>query len=79
MCGLTPGPVVLEGEWPEFDGVDVLCSPRRRVLDRVTSQFLGVLGGIISPADYFTPRNLLRLIGARGLLQAMRSRRRMRA
>jgi hypothetical protein len=41
-------------------------------------RFLGVLGGVISPAEYFTPRNMLRLIGVRGLLQAIRSRRRMR-
>jgi flavin-dependent dehydrogenase len=42
-----------------------------------TDRFLGVLGGIIPPNQYFTPRNMLRLIGLRGLLQAIRSRRRM--
>ena len=28
-----PGPVVLEGTWPEFQGVDALYSPRRTLLD----------------------------------------------
>jgi flavin-dependent dehydrogenase len=28
-----PGPVVLEGHWPEVGGVDALYSPRRRILD----------------------------------------------
>jgi flavin-dependent dehydrogenase len=30
-----PGSAVLRGRWPEFDGVDALYSPRRRVLDTV--------------------------------------------
>jgi 2-polyprenyl-6-methoxyphenol hydroxylase-like FAD-dependent oxidoreductase len=42
-----------------------------------TSRFLGVLSGITPATEYFAPRNLLRLIGIRGLLQAIRSRRRM--
>jgi flavin-dependent dehydrogenase len=42
-------------------------------------RFLGVLAGITSPAEYFTPRNMLRLIGIRGLLRAARPRRRMAA
>jgi flavin-dependent dehydrogenase len=28
-----PGPVVLEGTWPRFEGVDALYSPRRTLLD----------------------------------------------
>ena len=42
-----------------------------------TDRFLGVLGGMIPPGEYLTPRNMLRLIGVRGVLQAIRSRRRM--
>jgi flavin-dependent dehydrogenase len=42
-------------------------------------RFLGVLAGITSPAEYFTPGNMLRLIGVRGLLRAIRARRRMPA
>jgi 2-polyprenyl-6-methoxyphenol hydroxylase-like FAD-dependent oxidoreductase len=30
-----PGPVVLEGCWPAVDGVDVLYSPRRTILDKL--------------------------------------------
>src|SRR5919206_2125636 len=30
-----PGPVVLEGRWPSFEGVDALYSPRRTLLDKV--------------------------------------------
>src|SRR5690242_17295893 len=29
------GPVVLEGNWPKYDGVDALFSPRRTILDRL--------------------------------------------
>ena len=41
-------------------------------------RFLSVLTGSLPAAEYFTPRNMLRLIGMRGLWQAMRSRRKMR-
>ena len=42
-------------------------------------RFLAVLSGVTAPADYFTPRNLLRLLGVRGMLKAGRARRRMAA
>jgi 2-polyprenyl-6-methoxyphenol hydroxylase-like FAD-dependent oxidoreductase len=41
-------------------------------------RFLSVLTGSLPGTQYFTPRNLLRLIGFRGLWQAMRSQRKMR-
>jgi hypothetical protein len=43
------------------------------------SRFFGVLTGAVPPADYFSPRNLLRLIGVRGMVTAARSRRKMAA
>jgi len=43
------------------------------------NRFFGVLTGAVPPADYFTPRNLLRLIGVRGMVTAARSRRKMAA
>jgi 2-polyprenyl-6-methoxyphenol hydroxylase-like FAD-dependent oxidoreductase len=30
-----PGPVVLEGEYPAFEGIDALYSPRRTILDKI--------------------------------------------
>jgi 2-polyprenyl-6-methoxyphenol hydroxylase-like FAD-dependent oxidoreductase len=42
-------------------------------------RFLSVLTGSLPAPEYFTPRNMLRLIGMRGLWQAMRSQRKMRA
>jgi 2-polyprenyl-6-methoxyphenol hydroxylase-like FAD-dependent oxidoreductase len=42
-------------------------------------RFLSVLTGSLPAPEYFTPRNMLRLIGVRGLWQAMRSQRKMRA
>ncbi|MEN3280602.1 MAG: hypothetical protein V7607_1742 [Solirubrobacteraceae bacterium] len=42
-------------------------------------RFLSVLTGSLPIPEYFTPRNMLRLIGLRGLWQAMRSQRKMRA
>jgi flavin-dependent dehydrogenase len=43
------------------------------------SRFLGVLAGSEPATDYFAPRNLLRLLGARGMLKAGLARRRMAA
>jgi 2-polyprenyl-6-methoxyphenol hydroxylase-like FAD-dependent oxidoreductase len=42
-------------------------------------RFLAVLSGVTAPGDYFSPRNLLRLLGVRGMLKAGRARRRMAA
>ena len=42
-------------------------------------RFLSVLTGSLPAPEYFTPRNMLRLIGVRGVWQAMRSQRKMRA
>jgi hypothetical protein len=42
-------------------------------------RFLSVLTGSLPGPEYFTPRNMLRLIGLRGLWHAMRSQRKMRA
>jgi 2-polyprenyl-6-methoxyphenol hydroxylase-like FAD-dependent oxidoreductase len=42
-------------------------------------RFLAVLTGSLPAPEYFTARNVLRLIGVRGLWQAMRSQRKMRA
>jgi 2-polyprenyl-6-methoxyphenol hydroxylase-like FAD-dependent oxidoreductase len=42
-------------------------------------RFLSVLTGTLPAPEYFTARNMLRLIGVRGLWQAMRSQRKMRA
>ena len=42
-------------------------------------RFLSVFTGSLPAPEYFTPRNMLRLIGVRGLWQAMRSQRKMRA
>ena len=41
-------------------------------------RFLSVLTGSLPGPEYFTARNMLRLIGVRGLWQAMRSQRKMR-
>ena len=41
-------------------------------------RFLSVLTGSLPAPEYFTPRRMLRLIGVRGLWQAMRSQRKMR-
>jgi 2-polyprenyl-6-methoxyphenol hydroxylase-like FAD-dependent oxidoreductase len=35
------------------------------------SQFFGVLTGVTNPGDFFTPRNMIRLVGVRGLLKAV--------
>jgi flavin-dependent dehydrogenase len=43
------------------------------------SRFLGVLAGAVPIPAYFAPRNLLRLLGPRGMLKAGRARRRMAA
>ncbi len=37
-------------------------------------RFFGVLGGAISPTSYFTPGNLLRILGPRGLVKVMLGR-----
>jgi 2-polyprenyl-6-methoxyphenol hydroxylase-like FAD-dependent oxidoreductase len=42
-------------------------------------RFLSVLTGSLPIPDYFSPRNMLRLIGVRGVWQAMRSQRKMRS
>jgi 2-polyprenyl-6-methoxyphenol hydroxylase-like FAD-dependent oxidoreductase len=42
-------------------------------------RFLSVLTGSLPGPEYFTPRNMLRLIGVRGVWQALRSQRKMRA
>ena len=36
-----------------------------------TDRFLGVLTGAVSPRDYFTPGNLLKIIGVRGISNVM--------
>jgi 2-polyprenyl-6-methoxyphenol hydroxylase-like FAD-dependent oxidoreductase len=41
-------------------------------------RFLSVLTGSLPAPEYFTPRRMLRLIGVRGVWQAMRSQRKMR-
>ena len=41
-------------------------------------RFLSVLTGSLPVPEYFTPRRMLRLIGVRGVWQAMRSQRKMR-
>jgi hypothetical protein len=43
------------------------------------SRFLGAITGSVPIPSYFGPRNLLRLLGVRGMLTAARSRRRMAA
>jgi 2-polyprenyl-6-methoxyphenol hydroxylase-like FAD-dependent oxidoreductase len=43
------------------------------------SRFLGVLAGAVPIPGYFSPRNMLRLLGVRGMLTAARSRRRLTA
>jgi flavin-dependent dehydrogenase len=58
---------------------------QRLLLDAVAgrpeevSRFFGVLTGAVPPPSYFTPRNLVRLIGVRGMVTAARSRRKMAA
>jgi len=42
-------------------------------------RFLSVLTGSLPIAEYFTARNMLRLVGVRGLWRAMRAQRKMRA
>jgi 2-polyprenyl-6-methoxyphenol hydroxylase-like FAD-dependent oxidoreductase len=42
-------------------------------------RFLSVLTGSLPIPEYFSPRNMLRLIGVRGVRQAMRSQRKMRS
>jgi hypothetical protein len=42
-------------------------------------RFFAVLSGVVSPSEFFAPRNLLRLLGVRGMLRAGCARRRMAA
>jgi 2-polyprenyl-6-methoxyphenol hydroxylase-like FAD-dependent oxidoreductase len=42
-------------------------------------RFFAVLSGVVSPNEFFGPRNLLRLLGVRGMLKAGRARRRIAA
>jgi 2-polyprenyl-6-methoxyphenol hydroxylase-like FAD-dependent oxidoreductase len=42
-------------------------------------RFFAVLAGVVSPNEFFAPRNLVRLPGLRGMLKAGRARRRMAA
>lgn len=35
------------------------------------SQFFGVLTGVVKPGDFFTPRNIVRLIGMRSMMKAL--------
>ena len=42
-------------------------------------RFLGALSGALPLREFFGPRNLLRLLGPRGMLKAGRARRRMAA
>ena len=42
-------------------------------------RFIAVLAGALSPGEFFAPRNLVRLLGVRGMLKAGRGRRRMAA
>ena len=42
-------------------------------------RFLGVISGAVPPGEFFTPRNLLRLLGPRGMMKAGRARRKMAA
>jgi flavin-dependent dehydrogenase len=58
--------------------------PEQRVLMRALegrpeeiSRFLGVITGTVPIPAYFSPRNLFRLIGLRGMVTAARSRRKM--
>jgi flavin-dependent dehydrogenase len=44
-----------------------------------TEQFLGVLTGVVDVDEYFAPRNLLRILGVRGMLRAARLQRRRAA
>lgn len=43
------------------------------------SRFLGVITGAVAIPEFFSPRNLIRLIGIRGMVTAARSRRKMAA
>lgn len=36
-----------------------------------TAQFFGVLTGVVKPGDFFTPRNMIRLVGVRGMVKAV--------
>jgi flavin-dependent dehydrogenase len=38
------------------------------------SQFFGVLTGVVKPTDFFTPQNLMRLIGMRGMAKVIASK-----
>jgi 2-polyprenyl-6-methoxyphenol hydroxylase-like FAD-dependent oxidoreductase len=42
-------------------------------------RFIAVLAGAVSPNEFFAPRNLVRILGVRGMLKAGRARRRMAA
>jgi len=35
------------------------------------SRFFGVLTGVVKPDEFFTPRNMIRLVGLRGLVKAV--------
>ena len=35
------------------------------------SQFFGVLTGVVKPGDFFTPRNMIRLVGVGGMVKAV--------
>lgn len=35
------------------------------------SQFFGVLTGVVKPNEFFTPRNMIRLVGVRGLVKTL--------
>ena len=63
-----PGPVVLEGRYPEFEGIDALYSPRRSLLDAVLVEAAGEAGAEVR--ERFTVDEILtvdgRVTGIRG-------------
>jgi 2-polyprenyl-6-methoxyphenol hydroxylase-like FAD-dependent oxidoreductase len=60
---------------PEQEVLFRALEGRQEEIDR----FLGVLACAVSPTDYFSPRNLRRLIGLRGFLAIARARIRQRS
>jgi flavin-dependent dehydrogenase len=60
---------------PEQEALFRALEGRQQEIDR----FLGVLACAISPTDYFSPRNLRRLIGLRGFLTIARAKMRRNA
>jgi hypothetical protein len=59
-------------EPPRVEKIELLRALQRN--PSAASQFFGVLTTAVQPADFFSPQNLFRLIGARGMAKIVWSK-----